>query len=135
MRLSTKSEYACLALIALARNYESGRLCTIADIAKQQDIPKKYLEQLLLILKRAGSVKSYKGPDGGYKLAKNPGRISVAEVVRLMDGALAPVESVSKHFHEHTPIEKSKKLIAVFKQIRDYISDTLERVSFADLLE
>jgi Rrf2 family protein len=134
MRLSTKSEYACLALIVLTEDYNKNRLCTISEIAQRKDIPKKYLEQILLILKRAGYVKSYKGADGGYRLAKKPQQISVADIVRLMDGALAPVESVSKYFYEHTPIERSKKLLAVFRQIRDYISDTLEGVTFDKLI-
>jgi Rrf2 family cysteine metabolism transcriptional repressor len=134
MKLSTKSEYACLALIVLARNYQAGRLCTIAQIAEEQDIPKKYLEQILLALKRAGHVKSYRGADGGYKLARGPSEISVAEVVRLMDGALAPTESVSRYFYDRTPIEKSEKLLAVLKHIRNYISDTLENVRFSDLM-
>jgi Rrf2 family cysteine metabolism transcriptional repressor len=134
MKLSAKSEYACLALILLAEHYESNQLMSIAEIARQRDIPKKYLEQILLILKRAGFVKSYKGAEGGYKLAKNPKQISAAEIIRLMDGALAPVESVSKYFYEPTPIEKSKKLLAVFRQIRDYISNTLEKVTLADLI-
>ena len=131
MKLSTKSEYACLALIDLAEDYLMDRLCTIADIAERKEIPKKYLEQILIILKRGGYVRSYKGSQGGYKLAK---KINVAEIIRLMDGALAPVESVSKYFYEKTPIEKSEKLIDVFKQIRDYVSHTLENVTFADLI-
>lgn len=133
MRLSTKSEYALLALIDLAKNYKSNELFTIAVVAERNQIPKKYLEQILLILKRGGYVKSYKGAEGGYKLAKEPKKISLAEIIRLMDGALAPVESVSKYFYEPTPIEKNRKLIGVFKQIRDYISNTLEKVTLADL--
>jgi len=134
MKLSTKSEYACLALIGLAEDHSKDRLCTIAEIAERKKIPKKYLEQILIILKRGGYVRSYKGAQGGYKLAKEPGKINVAEIIRLMDGALAPVESVSKYFYEKTPIEKSEKLIAVFKQIRDYVSNTLENVTFSDLI-
>ncbi len=134
MKLSTKSEYACLGLIALAESYNDNHLCTISDIAEKKEIPKKYLEQILLILKRGGYVKSFKGSSGGYKLAKNPRDICLAEIIRLMDGALAPVESVSKYFYESTPIEKSEKLIAVFKEMRDYVSGKLESVTFADLI-
>ncbi|RKY56152.1 MAG: Rrf2 family transcriptional regulator [Candidatus Neomarinimicrobiota bacterium] len=135
MKLSVKSEYACLALIELSGIYASGQVCTISKIAENKGIPKKYLEQILLILKRGGFVKSQKGSEGGYKLAKAPADIHVAEIIRLMDGALAPVESVSTYFYEHTPIEKSPKLLDVFRQIRNYISDTLENLSFEDLLE
>jgi len=134
MKLSTKSEYALLALIDLAKNYKSNELSTISVIAERNQIPKKYLEQILLILKRGGYVKSYKGSEGGYKLAKEPKKISLAEIIRLMDGALAPVESVSKYFYEPSPIEKNKKLLGVFKQIRDYISDTLEKITLVDVI-
>ena len=134
MKLSAKSEYAYLALIYLSGKYASGRLCTISEIAKNNGIPKKYLEQILLLLKRSGYVKSHKGAAGGYKLAKEPGLINLAEILRLMDGALAPVGSVSKYFYEPTPIERNQKMIAIFKDIRDYISNKLENISFEDLL-
>jgi Rrf2 family cysteine metabolism transcriptional repressor len=132
MRLSSKSEYACLALIELAQNYSSGWM-TIEDISKSQGIPKKYLENILLILNRTGYLTSRRGVHGGYKLSKDPSSISVAEIVRLMDGALAPVHSVSKYFYQHTPIERNKNLHELLAQIRDYISDRLENTTFKDL--
>lgn len=135
MKLTAKSEYACLAMIVLAEEYDSGNLVTIAWISEQKDIPKKFLEQILLTLKRGGYVRSRKGSEGGYCLAKKPEEISVAEIIRLMDGALAPVGSVSTYFFEHTPIEKSPKLLNVFKSIRDYVSKKLEGVTFKDLME
>jgi len=133
MRLSSKCEYACLALIHLAEHHNQG-LCRIADIADGKNIPKKFLEQILLILKQSGFVKSKKGVEGGYKLAKDPAKISLAEIVRLMDGALAPVESVSQYFYEPTPIEQSKELIEIFREIRDYVSHKMETTTFADLV-
>lgn len=132
MRLSAKSEYACLAMIDLAERHGSGFI-KIEDIAQRKRIPKKYLEQILLILKRGRYLKSKKGPEGGYGLAKHPGKISLAEVVRLMDGALAPVESVSKYFYKSTPIEQNKRLVGVFRDIRDYVAKKLEQTTFADL--
>ncbi len=135
MKLTVKSEYACLALIALTEAYESEKRLTITQIAERKGIPKKYLEQILLMLKRGGYVKSFKGPDGGYTLAKAPKAINVAEILRLMDGALAPVDSVSTYFFSHTPIERSPKLLACFRQIRNYVSDTLESLTFDQLRE
>lgn len=135
MKLSFKSEYACLALIDLAQHYSDGGVCKIADISARMEIPKKFLEQILLILKRTGYVKSQKGPEGGYKLAKSPDQIKLAEIIRLMTGALAPVESVSKYFYEPTPIEKSAPLLAVFQDIRDYTANKLENTTFADLIK
>ena len=133
MRLSRKSEYACLAMIDLAEHHQT-EVVKIVDLSSRRAIPKKYLEQILLMLKRAGFVSSARGPGGGYKLAKPPERISLAEIIRLMDGALAPVESVSKYFYEHTPVEANKKLTRVFKDIRDYAAKKLEHTYLSDLL-
>ncbi len=133
MRLSRRSEYACLALIDLTEHYEEGYVKT-GDIAQRMDIPRKYLEQILLALKGAGYVQSARGTEGGYRLARPPSKISVAEIIRLLDGAIAPVGSASKYFHEHTPIERSTGLINLFREIRDYTANKLEATSFADLV-
>ena len=132
MKLSTRSEYACLALIDLARHHGEGFVST-AVIAERQGVPRQYLEQILLLLKRAGYVRSRRGTGGGYRLARDPASISMAEVIRLLDGALAPVESVSRYFYEPTPISRNPRLLAVFGEIRDFVSDKLESTTFADL--
>ena len=106
----------------------------ISDIAGAKEIPKKYLEQILLALKRSRYVKSKMGAEGGYALAKPPEEITLAEIIRLMDGALAPVLSVSEYFYESTPVERSGNLLRVFAEIRDFISKKLESTTFADLL-
>ncbi len=131
--MSKKTEYACLALIDLSRNYEGG-LMKISELSERNNIPKKFLEQILLLLKSTGYVKSVRGPKGGYKLSKSPVNITLAEIIRLFEGALAPVESVSVYFYECTPIEKNQKLVSVFKDIRDYVSNKLEFITFNDLI-
>jgi Rrf2 family cysteine metabolism transcriptional repressor len=133
MKLSAKCEYACLALVDLSQHYGKG-LRRIIDIAESKHIPKKFLEQILLILKQGGYVKSQQGSEGGYRLAKPPSDISLAEIIRLIDGALAPVESASRFFYEPTPIEQCVPLIHIFKDIRDYIAKKMEKTSFADLI-
>lgn len=133
MRLSKKSEYACLALIELAGRYKEEPVKT-EEISKKQKIPKKYLEQILLQLKSSGYVRSIRGASGGYELSKHPKKISVAEIIRLIDGPIAPVESVSKYFYSKTPMEKSNKLIKIFRDIRDYTSNRLEKTNFEDLV-
>jgi Rrf2 family protein len=132
MRLSHRSEYALLALVHLAR-HEEGGLLTVQAIAEAQGIPAKFLEQILLTLKRARYVRSMKGQRGGYHLARPAARITLAEVIRLFDGALAPTESVSRYFYEPTPIEKEKALLKVFRQIRDQVSERLESTTVADV--
>ena len=133
MRLSRKSEYACLALIDLTEHYDQGYVKTM-DISRRKEIPKKYLEQILLLLKSSGYVRSARGSEGGYKLARPAAKIAVADIVRLMDGAIAAVESASKYFYEHSPVEKSPKLLRLFKDIRDYTAKKLENTTFADLV-
>ncbi len=134
MKLTTRSEYALLALVYLARNKEEGFI-SIETIARAQGIPPKFLEQLMLALKRAHFLRSTKGQHGGYALFKEPDQITLAEVIRLFDGALAPTESVSENFYESTPIEKEKKLTKVFKDIRDYTSQKLEKTTIADVVK
>jgi Rrf2 family transcriptional regulator, cysteine metabolism repressor len=134
MKLTARSEYGLLALVYLARQKED-EFISIEVIAKAQGIPPKFLEQLMLAMKRAHFLRSVKGQHGGYTLAKKPSEITLAEVIRLFDGALAPTESVSENFYESTPIEKEKKLTKVFKDIRDYVSQKLEKTTLADVMK
>lgn len=134
MKLTSRSEYALLALVYLAR-HDSDGFISVETIALAQEIPPKFLEQILLALKRAKYLRSAKGQRGGYRLAKTADKISVAEVIRLFDGALAPTESVSANFYEPTPIEKEDKLVFLFREIRDYVSQKLETTYIADMLE
>lgn len=133
MKLTSRSEYALLALIYLGRR-NSNDFVNIETISTAQSIPPKFLEQIMLALKRARFVISVKGQHGGYKLARKTADIRLAEVVRLFDGALAPTESVSKYFYESTPIEKESKLVSVFTDIRDYVANKLEHTTLLDVI-
>lgn len=134
MKLSKKSEYALLALIELARNYDSEKPVSAEHISRRYDIPKKFLETILAELKSHALVQVYRGSYGGYVLAKQPAAIHVAEIIRMVDGALAPVDSVSVNFYRSSPIEKEPKMVRVFKDIRDYTSNVLEKTSLQDLI-
>lgn len=133
MKLTTKSEYMLLALIHLARHERRGYI-KIEEICEQCDIPKKYLELLFSTLRQGRYIKTRRGSAGGYKLARPATEITVAEIIRLMDGALAPTESVSRYFFSDTPLAKEKKMIAVLGEIRDYIASRLERLTLADVV-
>jgi Rrf2 family cysteine metabolism transcriptional repressor len=134
MRLSTKGEYASRAMLELSLHYEKKPL-HIRDISRAQDIPQRFLEQILLQLKRAGLLRSRKGPEGGYYLAKPPSEINVAEVIRVMDGPLAPIDCVSVTAYEVCPHERTCSLKELWKEVRDVIAEVLERTTFADLAE
>ena len=132
MKLTCRSEYALLALVYLAR-CEAEKYVSVQTIAAAQGIPPKFLEQILLTLRLAKYLRSSKGKSGGFLLAKSPDKISLAEIVRLFDGALAPTESVSEYFYESTPIEREKKLVNVFRQMRDYLAEKMENTTVADV--
>ncbi|HRE48975.1 MAG TPA: Rrf2 family transcriptional regulator [Aggregatilineales bacterium] len=134
MKLTTRSEYALLALIYLARKApESDAFTPVDVIATAQNIPPKFLEQILLTLKRGHFLTSQKGQRGGYRLAKSPTEITLAEIVRLLDGPLAPTESVSKYFYRATPVEKEENLLKVLAHIRDVILDIMEKTTLAEI--
>lgn len=132
MRLTTRSEYALLALLHLARS-ETEDPVSVDAIATAKGIPAKYLEHIMHSLRTAHYVRSVKGRAGGYLLARDPSEIRLAEVIRLFDGALAPTESVSTYFYETTPIESEARLLAIFQEIRDYIAQKLDATSLADV--
>lgn len=134
MKLSYRGEYALLALVYLARLPE-GEIASIETIATAQKIPRKYLEQILLTLKRGGHVASVRGKAGGYLLAQDPAEISVAGIVRLFEGALAPTSSVSQFFYSESPIEHEPSLVALFREVRDLVAAHLERTTLAQLIE
>jgi Rrf2 family protein len=133
MKLTARSEYALLALVHLARQ-NSGEVVSADSIARAKAIPPKFLEQILLTLKRARYLRSTKGQRGGYQLAKPAEAVTLAEIVRLFDGALAPTESTSKHFYGPSPIEKERRLLRLFREIRDLVSNRLEAATIADML-
>jgi len=133
MKLTTKSEYSLLALIYITRNENKGFI-KIEEICTNCDVPKKYMELLLTILRQNRYIKTKRGTSGGYKLAKPASKISIAEIIRTMDGALAPTESVSKYFFSSTPLSKEKNIIRVMKEIRDYVANKLEKLKLSDLV-
>ena len=136
MKLSLRGEYALRAMLVLGLNYEQPvvRIQTISD---QQNIPKRFLEQILNDLKSAGIVHSKRGVAGGYRLAKRPEQITLAAVVRHIEGALAPVSCVSEQFYEKCscPDESRCAIRSVMKEVRDAIVAIVERVTIADLCQ
>jgi len=134
MKLSLRGEYALRAMVVLGLNYEQPvvRIQTISD---EQNIPKRFLEQILNDLKSAGIVQSKRGVAGGYRLARQPEEITLASVVRHIEGALAPVSCVSERFYEKCscPDEARCAIRSVMKEVRDAIVAIVERVTVADL--
>jgi Rrf2 family protein len=136
MKLSVRGEYALRALIVLGQNYDQS-VVRIQTISEQQNIPKRFLEQILNDLKSAGVVESRRGVTGGYRLAQPPDHITLAVVIRHVEGALAPVSCVSERFYEKCscPDEARCAIRNVMKEVRDAIVSILEEVTVADLCE
>jgi Rrf2 family cysteine metabolism transcriptional repressor len=132
MKLTSRSEYALLALVYLARQ-DTREYVPVEAIAAAQGIPSKFLEQIMLVLKHARCLRSRRGQYGGYCLAKPADKIALAEIIRAFEGALAPTESVSRYFHGSTPIQREEKLVRVFQDIRDDVSMKLEKITLADV--
>jgi Rrf2 family protein len=137
MSVSTKGEYAARAVLQLALAFESGTPMRTADIAKLQSIPKKYLEQILLSLKDRGIVRSKSGVNGGYLLGRHPSEITMAEVVRTVEGPLAPVRCVSQTAYEPCPcrVEATCALRTVWQEARDAMVGVLERITLAEVAD
>mgnify|MGYP003119047385 FL=1 len=134
--ISQKAKYALRALVSLAR-IERGQTMMIGDISKQQAIPKKFLEQILLELKRAGFVGSRRGRSGGYELLRAPEQIMFGEVLRLIDGPIAPLPCLSKIAYrkcEDCRDETSCEIRHVFERVTLATRAVLDSTTLADSL-
>src|SRR5215468_4244304 len=136
MKLSLRGEYALRALLVLGLNYGDS-VVRIQTISEQQNIPKRFLEQILNDLKSAGIVQSRRGVAGGYRLAKKPEEITLAAVVRHIEGALAPVSCVSERFYEKCscPDESRCAIRSAMKEVREAIVRVAEKITIAELCE
>jgi Rrf2 family protein len=105
----------------------------ISDISKKQDIPLKYLEQLLLLLKGAGYVNSKRGQDGGYYLNRAPEKITIGEIVRLTDGYTSPITCVSKTCYNKCSDENRCQFKHVWENVRDRINEVVDHTTIADI--
>lgn len=132
MKLTTHSEYGLLALLYICRS-RGKEYIPMSEIAEAQDLPIKYMEHLMQAMCRAGYLTSSRGKYGGYVLNRPADKITIAEIIRLFDGPLAPTESVSQYFYKSTPIEKEKKLLGLMRAIRDHIANKLEHTTMADM--
>ena len=136
MKLSVRGEYALRALLVLGLNYDQS-VVRIQTISEQQKIPKRFLEQILNDLKTAGVVESRRGVAGGYRLARRPQEISLAVIIRHIEGALAPVSCVSERFYEKCscPDESRCAIRSIMKEVREAVVRIAERLTVADLCE
>jgi len=134
MRISQKGLYALQAMMMLARRYEQGAV-RIRDIAYEEALPEKFLELILLELKNARMLESVRGAKGGYKLRRPPSEIYLAEIIRLIDGALAPFADAEGLRNLIENDVERRALYQVFLDVRDAAAKILENTSLADLVK
>lgn len=132
MRVSKRTDYALRALFTLVDHYR-GAPIPIRELARRNDVPKRFLEQIMLDLKAQGWVDSVTGIRGGYVLAKNPERISMGEVVRHFDGVLAPIECVSVTGYRRCSQEPLCRFRRVFLDARNYIASVMDHATLAEV--
>jgi|ERR1700722_3804073 Rrf2 family protein len=133
--LSRKSKYALKALLVLTEEYGKDALL-ISDIAEREKIPKRFLELILLELKNHGILRSKKGKGGGYALNKPPSAISVGQVLRMIEGTLAPLPCVSKTSYERCEECKDERTCGIrilMKDVRDTTARILDSTTLADV--
>jgi Rrf2 family protein len=133
MRISAKGEYAVKAMLDLALHSGKG-LIPIQEIASRQGIPQRYLEQVLLLLKRAGFLTSKRGSAGGYNLMRPAQEITVGEVIRAIEGSLVPLDSGRRRGRGSVQ-DQSGDLHELWRKVSDAVSEVLDRTTFADLCE
>ncbi len=134
MKISTKGDYATRALQHLAMHYGEGPV-PIEAIARRQSLPVRYLEQLLLTLKRAGFLASKRGVNGGYYLAKPPREITLGQILQAVDGPIAPIFCVSEPPREHCGQEPSCVLRDVWTEVRDAVSAIVDHTTLENICE
>ena len=137
MKVSRRGEYAIKALMYLGgKSAPTG--VTTSEIAKHAQVPEPFLNQILLVLKNGGLLRSRRGAHGGYVLNRPASEITIGEVARLMDGPLAPIQCASVTAYEPCPScpePESCKLRLLMRQVRDSISDILDNTTLEQLLQ
>lgn len=133
MKISTKGRYAVRVMLDLATN-NTGEYIKVKDIASRQEISEKYLEQIISILNKAGYVKSVRGAQGGYKIARDPSTYTVGMILRLTEGSLNPVSCLDDEINECERCDTCETL-EVWKELAEAINHVVDNITIEDLVE
>ncbi len=136
MKLSSKTEYAILALLELGQRYGKGYVLS-RDIASSRDIPESFIERILLTLRNGGVLISVRGANGGHCLAKDPSDISVREIIEIFEGSLAPIDCVNERISSvpaYCSIESLCVLKDLWKKMYDAMLASIENITIKDLV-
>ena len=132
MKISTKGRYAVRVMLDLALN-DTGEYVKVREIAKRQEISEKYLEQIIAVLNKAGYVRSTRGAQGGYKIAKDPSQYTVGMILRLTEGSLCPVACLETESNACERCDTCETL-QVWKDLNNAINKVVDSVTIADLV-
>ena len=136
MKITFKGDYATKIILDLALALAYGKGVTqIKDIAKRQDIPERYLEQIITLLKNARYINTVRGPKGGVWLSKAPSAITLGEIVRLIEGPTAPITCVSKSCYTKCDFESNCVLKNVWQEVREKINEVVDKTTYQDLVD
>lgn len=136
MKISTKGRYGVSAMYDLALHQGQGPIA-LKSVAVRQGISEHYLEQLMATLRKAGYVQSIRGAQGGYILTKDPAEISVGDIIRIMEGPIAPVDCLLTGIENNQFCARAGKCVTrdVWAKVRDSINDVLDSITLADLCQ
>jgi Rrf2 family protein len=134
MKLTYKGDYALKAILDLCLNAQNGRVVPLTDIARRQDIPLQFLEQIMLVLKKAGYVQSKAGKGGGFLLLKSPEHITLGEIIRLIEGPIEPIACGAIHPASGCAEEGRCALKEVWVQVTESASGIVDTVTFARIM-
>lgn len=133
MKFGIGVDYSLKALLMLAERYPSSSPLRIEEIAAVQTIPENYLRRLLIDLKRGGLVASQKGPSGGYMLARHPARITMGDVVEIIEGDYVPIDCLEETGSTTCPRDQPCPMREVWREVRESVNEILGRTTLQSL--
>ncbi|HPZ43391.1 MAG TPA: Rrf2 family transcriptional regulator [Bacillota bacterium] len=135
MKFSSRARYGLRAMLELALNYNPEETMPLVQIAERQGISEGYLEQMMTLLRKGGLVRSVRGAQGGYRLNREPGKITVGEIVRCLEGPLGPTGCVSEDDPEACDRAEFCVTKILWEKVRDAIASVLDNTTLEDLCQ
>ncbi len=134
MKISMKTDYALRVLFTLVEHYGRGPI-PIRELARRNEVPKPFLEQIMLDMKSQGWVRSIMGKQGGYVLANSPAKITIGEVIRYFDGVLAPIGCVSVRHYESCSQEPVCRFRRLFLDVRNFAAMLMDNATLQTVFQ
>ncbi|NLZ39110.1 MAG: Rrf2 family transcriptional regulator [Firmicutes bacterium] len=134
MKISAKGEYGLRAMAILALEYHTGPV-PLREIAKREEISHQFLEQIFISLRHAGLINSVRGAKGGYTLAKAPAKIKVGDIIRVLEGPIAPVDCVAKNAEAACSRSTFCLTKGIWQRLRDSMTEVLDDITLADVIK